>query len=398
MDVNMINELKGKRILHWNYRGLNTLPDELKHFGELVEDLYLKWNNITALPPWIVEMKFLTNLYLYGNGLVNLPDEIGEMKSLSTLSLENNKIRTLPKTIGNLKNLNYLILELNQIEFLPTEIGQLKSLYVLNMKGNGLKELPSEVCLLNSLQELILDCNQLTCLPRNIVYLPNLNYLSINLNLLLYLPSIWFMSNPQVRFSHNSYLNYLSYDWGCALTKVGQFLITGSVWHFDISGCTMGKLDSGEFKVCKRIMVADKVLILPPFTKFFSFKRHYIPSLFELAIRNVYTHMFGTKDIRQCLYPKVFELLPKEMKHILWQGPLALCHHCKKPIFTECILSIIVKYILTTGQDLPNPHQILACIYFCSNNCTLIFAKYELDNENELLENISSQQLEWTIC
>lgn len=49
LDPDMVQEISERLILHWNYRGYSSLPEELYVCGSHVCELYLKYNNITQL-------------------------------------------------------------------------------------------------------------------------------------------------------------------------------------------------------------------------------------------------------------------------------------------------------------------------------------------------------------
>ena len=49
MDLEIIEELTKKHILHWNYRKFSALPKELKENGNAVKELYLRQNHIAEL-------------------------------------------------------------------------------------------------------------------------------------------------------------------------------------------------------------------------------------------------------------------------------------------------------------------------------------------------------------
>lgn len=49
LDPEMVQEITERLILHWNYRGYSSLPEELSACGEHVHELYLKYNNLTCL-------------------------------------------------------------------------------------------------------------------------------------------------------------------------------------------------------------------------------------------------------------------------------------------------------------------------------------------------------------
>lgn len=49
LDPEMVQEISERLILHWNYRGYSSLPEELHICGKHVCELYLKYNNLTSL-------------------------------------------------------------------------------------------------------------------------------------------------------------------------------------------------------------------------------------------------------------------------------------------------------------------------------------------------------------
>jgi len=118
-SIEMANEIKSKIILHWNCRGLSEFPEVIRLHGSHIQEIYLKWNKLTTLPSWIMELFNVTNLYMYGNLIKQLPTELGEMSQLTVLDLSANKLEQVPICIGNLSNLKSLLLNDNLIERLP---------------------------------------------------------------------------------------------------------------------------------------------------------------------------------------------------------------------------------------------------------------------------------------
>lgn len=114
--IEMANEVKSKVILHWNYRGLAEFPEAIRLHGGHVQEIYLKWNKLTTLPPWVAELFNVTNLYIYGNQIEQLPMELGRMNQLTVLDLSANRLQLIPACIGNLNNLKSLFLNDNFIE------------------------------------------------------------------------------------------------------------------------------------------------------------------------------------------------------------------------------------------------------------------------------------------
>lgn len=53
-DLEMAKEISERLILHWNYRGYSSLPEELCACGKHICELYLKYNNISELVSYII--------------------------------------------------------------------------------------------------------------------------------------------------------------------------------------------------------------------------------------------------------------------------------------------------------------------------------------------------------
>lgn len=118
-STEMVNEIKDKVILHWNCRGLVEFPEAIRVYGSHIQEIYLKWNKLTTLPPWIIELFNVTNLYIYGNLIRELPSELCEMTQLTVLDLSANQLEQIPPCIENLVNLKSLLLNQNFIDKLP---------------------------------------------------------------------------------------------------------------------------------------------------------------------------------------------------------------------------------------------------------------------------------------
>ncbi|MEO0434827.1 MAG: leucine-rich repeat domain-containing protein, partial [Cyanobacteria bacterium J06656_5] len=78
-------------------------------------------NQLSQLPPEIVQLTSLTQLDLSSNQLSQLPPEIGQLTSLTQLYLSSNQLSQLPPEIRQLTSLQYLSLQSNPIP-IPPEI------------------------------------------------------------------------------------------------------------------------------------------------------------------------------------------------------------------------------------------------------------------------------------
>ena len=115
----LAKEIKGKIILHWNYRGLTELPIVLRNCANDVREIYLKDNKLTNFPQWINELVNVTHLYLHGNNLKKVPEELTTMSHLVLLDLSDNGLENVSSCIGELKNLEVFNLDHNSLKKLP---------------------------------------------------------------------------------------------------------------------------------------------------------------------------------------------------------------------------------------------------------------------------------------
>lgn len=118
-EDDLVAEIKGKNIVHWNYRGLLLLPEAIRVCAQHVREIYLKDNKLETLPFWMTELVNLTHLYLNGNNLKELPPQLGAMGNLTLLDLSKNGINELPTCMGDLEALESLSLDNNFLRKIP---------------------------------------------------------------------------------------------------------------------------------------------------------------------------------------------------------------------------------------------------------------------------------------
>jgi CCR4-NOT transcription complex subunit 6 len=99
-------------------------------------ELDLGGQALRALANGMFNFKFLTKLYLRDNNLSAIPERIGKLRALTHLDLSKNHLSFLPQELGMLVNLKTLLLFDNDLETLPYEIGQLYHLDMLGIEGN----------------------------------------------------------------------------------------------------------------------------------------------------------------------------------------------------------------------------------------------------------------------
>ena len=162
-----------------------SIPSEIGNI-EYLQNIDLRYQNISVLPDTLKNLQYLKNLKLTGNNITILPTWIGDLQQLQELSLGNNNLSIIPWQIGNLINLQTLGLENNNISSLPSEIGNLTSLQTLDLKDstfysgdNNIVQLPESIGQLTNLKHLDLNGNNLSKLPDSIWNLHNLIWLDL---------------------------------------------------------------------------------------------------------------------------------------------------------------------------------------------------------------------------
>jgi small GTP-binding protein len=152
------------------------------------EELDLRKNELTRLPPEIAKLTNLTSLDLSENQLTSPSLEIAKLRNLTSLDLSRNQLTSLPPEFARLTKLTSLDLAHNKLSSLPTEIKQITGLTRLDLWGNEFASLPAEITELTKLTSLNLYDNQLTKLPPEIAKLTNLAQLFLAGNRLMLVP------------------------------------------------------------------------------------------------------------------------------------------------------------------------------------------------------------------
>ncbi|XP_076159971.1 uncharacterized protein LOC143143026 isoform X2 [Ptiloglossa arizonensis] len=396
-STEMMNEIKTKVILHWNCRGLMEFPEAIRIYGSHIQEIYLKWNKLTTLPPWIIELFNVTNLYIYGNLIKELPPELCQMSRLTVLDLSANKLEQIPPYIGNLVNLKSLLINQNFIDKLPAEMKQMHNLEILSISGNKFVALPEWIGSLPKLKELNADNNCLKELPNRLTLSPEISIISVCSNRLKYLPLNGFVSSPCIRFDANVYLNYLSYPLLYQLTSQIQDL-----FMYDQRSI----LGYGYFKPhCENTVLhrniklnikinalhgkdTDFMIELPrQLLKVHNICENTVVSLWELALRKAYTERYKhtlnivTSPVNiNVQYEPIainnyqnldFTMYPINCAscNLLTNGPVSICVHsqCQQPIFTEAWVIVGISH---------HAQPITTVALCCCKKCASEFTKY----------------------
>ena len=146
-----------------------------------IEILRNKLKNISNMKgKSLGEIYNLKELDIIGRGIKELPSEIGELDNLEGLMMRVNNLSYLPPGIVNLHNLKFLDLDNNCFAQFPKEIGSLLNLEILYLANNEKKEISIDKLKLKKLTHLDLRKNQLKQLPDGISNLKNLESLDLD--------------------------------------------------------------------------------------------------------------------------------------------------------------------------------------------------------------------------
>ncbi|XP_066587870.1 leucine-rich repeat-containing protein 28-like isoform X3 [Prorops nasuta] len=329
MDIpsaEILSEIQKKVILHWNYRYLTELPEILRKYGTHIKEIYLKQNQLSGLPSWIIELYNVTNLYLYGNFIKELPSELEQMNQLTVLDLSKNELSEIPVCIGNLYNLKSLLLNDNHLTSLPNKMINLKKLEILALAGNDLVILPEWIATLPKLQELNVDNNSLKELPNRLTLAPKITVISVCSNRLKHLPLNGFLSSPLIRYSANDNINYLSYPVLLQLNTHLSFTWASSINKFQF-----------DFKHTLNLRTNWEVFV--------NYESMKLAEAFVFEIQNADNTSYN----------------------LIINGAISICTNidCQQPIFTEAWVIIGQLYFTTT----------LSVALFCQRRCASEFMK-----------------------
>ncbi|CAK9435736.1 uncharacterized protein LODBEIA_P04470 [Lodderomyces beijingensis] len=126
-----------RTVLDLQYRGLYSVPDEIKDLNNLVI-----FDSFGGEEEKSIEFPY--QLYLTGNNLSELQPSLFKFTKLQVLSLRQNKLELIPPLIGKLTNLIDISLSSNRLKFLPYQILNLKKLSIVVAGPNPFIKIPSD--------------------------------------------------------------------------------------------------------------------------------------------------------------------------------------------------------------------------------------------------------------
>ncbi|KOB68881.1 Leucine-rich repeat-containing protein 57 [Operophtera brumata] len=162
---------------------LKEVPPEVLNLSEILRNLDLSKNRISALPDDISRLKHLKLFNLDTNKLHTLPNSIVNMKKLEVLNISNNLVTALPLSFSNLSNLKQVYLNNNNLVFFPLQLLGLPNLEVVELSNNKITVIPTGMSDFHA-TELNLSQNQLSQISEDMHKAPRLKILRLEENCL----------------------------------------------------------------------------------------------------------------------------------------------------------------------------------------------------------------------
>lgn len=173
-----ITQCKNLKTLDLSGNNIKVLSDNFSELKQL-EELNLTGNDFVEFPAAVTKLENLRKLKIKGNILTNLPSEISNLKSLEVVDISGNKLREVIVELGKIKGLKYLDLNTNKLKTIPANISELKELTTLILRNNYLSEFPQSICKLTNLETLDIGNNEISSVPKEIGKLQNLKELDM---------------------------------------------------------------------------------------------------------------------------------------------------------------------------------------------------------------------------
>eukprot|EP00753_Platysulcus_tardus_P001503 PLAT11370.1.p1 GENE.PLAT11370.1~~PLAT11370.1.p1 ORF type:complete len:277 (-),score=105.13 PLAT11370.1:171-1001(-) len=148
-----------------SHRAIRLVDEVVWTWTERIVTLDISYNEITALPPALGDLRMLRELDASHNELLRLPKSIGRCLVLTLLNVSHNKLTSLPHEIGECEALTLLDASHNRLEEMPREVGKLSRLRTLMMQENHIELVPSTLRDCRALLALDLTGNALRNLP-----------------------------------------------------------------------------------------------------------------------------------------------------------------------------------------------------------------------------------------
>ena len=157
LEISWLQKIHWVKELKLARNEFTSLPSEIGSYLKRCTKLELQRNELSRIPPCLLELPSIIELNLSYNNIVEIPVVPEWSATLSVLDLSYNRLKTLPDSAEapNLKELN---ISNNQLRAVPPCVCSFVSLITLNIANNSeILTLPSELARLKKILNLHLD-------------------------------------------------------------------------------------------------------------------------------------------------------------------------------------------------------------------------------------------------
>ncbi|ELV09976.1 volume-regulated anion channel subunit LRRC8E [Tupaia chinensis] len=162
ITLNSLKKLVALRELELVACGLERIPHAIFSLGAL-QELDLKDNHLRSIEEILSfqHCRKLVTLRLWHNQIAYIPEHVRKLRGLEQLYLSYNKLEALPSQLGLCSGLRLLDVSHNALHSLPPEVGLLQNLQHLDLSYNALEALPEELFYCRKLRTFLLSYNHL---------------------------------------------------------------------------------------------------------------------------------------------------------------------------------------------------------------------------------------------
>jgi Leucine-rich repeat (LRR) protein len=184
-----IGEFPNLDALFLEHNQLGELPDEVANLQSLTK-IGLMGNNLTRVPPALLQITGLQMIDLGHNDIAELPPEVGNWVNLTDIGLAGNKrLKRLPPTVASWQELKQIMAG-DSIEEFPPEVGEWRKMKLFDGTGGKFTTLPKEIENWKEAEYLVLRGGMVTHLPAEISNIKRWQSIDLRDNPLTEIPQI----------------------------------------------------------------------------------------------------------------------------------------------------------------------------------------------------------------
>lgn len=139
---------------------LKEFPGNLERIIELLYEINIASNKISAIPSFVCRGELLQFLDFSNNRLSELPDGVGQLKHLREVILSRNQFSAIPECLYTCAKLETILISDNKVSALEVDkLSKLTQLAILDVQNNGIQSVPPELGNLTQIRTLQLEGN-----------------------------------------------------------------------------------------------------------------------------------------------------------------------------------------------------------------------------------------------